>query len=46
VDVDVDPTFLILKEVDNCLQSTPPSTSVRPLKTIHKCMYKLGIKQI
>jgi hypothetical protein len=38
VDVDVDPTFLMSKVVDNCLQSIPPSTNVRPLRTIHKCL--------
>jgi hypothetical protein len=46
VDVDVDPTLLMSEFVENCLQSTPPSTSVRPLRKIHKFMYKLGRKCI
>jgi adenylate cyclase len=44
--IHVDPTLLMSKVVENYLQSTPPSTSVRPLRTIHKCMHKLGRKQI
>lgn len=38
VNVDVDPTFPMSEVVENFLQSTstPPSTSARPLGTIHK----------
>ncbi len=44
--VDVDPTFLMLKVVENCIQPTPssPSISVGPLEQYISYMHKLRRK--
>ncbi len=44
--VNVDPTFLMLKVVENCIQPipSPPSTSIRPLEQYINYMHKLGRK--
>ncbi len=41
--VDIDPTFLMLKLVENCIQPTPssPSISVGPLEQYISYMHKL-----
>ncbi len=44
--VDVDPTFLMLKIVENCIhpKTSPPSISVGPLEQYISYMHKLGRK--